>query len=84
MTGTLAQDTVTVGDLEVYNQSLGAVRDLSASFSESPNDGLSGLAFGTIASSRKPTLFESLMPQLPAPMFSFYMTRQQPRGSEVS
>jgi len=82
--GTLAQDTVSIGPLKVYNQSIGAVDSVSESFAESPNDGLVGMAFGTIANSRKPTFFENLIPQLQAPLFSVYMTRKEVRGSEVS
>ena len=84
MDGTLAQDTVTVGSLKVRNQFFGAAKQVSASFAQSPSDGLAGLAFGTIANSHQLTLFENLMSQLAAPLFSFYMTRTQPRGSEVS
>ena len=70
----LVQDTVTAGDLEVYTRSLGAVQDLSTGFSESLNGGVWGLGFDMIARSPKRVLFEYPMPQLPAPMFSFYTT----------
>lgn len=86
MSGKLAQDTVTVGSHEVSNQYFGAVEAVSQNFANAPNDGLAGLAFSTIANSQKPTLFENLVSQsqLVAPLFSFYMTRTKPRGSEVS
>ena len=77
-------DTVSVGPLKVYNQTIGAVQSLSQSFADSPNDGLAGMAFGTIANSNKSTFFENLIPQLAAPLFSVYMTRKQVHGSEVS
>lgn len=80
----LAVDTVSVGPLKVYNQSIGAVQSVSESFANSPNAGLAGMAFGTISNSHEPTFFENLIPQLAAPLFSVYMTRKQVHGSEVS
>ena len=80
----LAVDTVSVGPLKVYNQSIGAVQSVSESFANSPNAGLAGMAFGTISNSHEPTFFENLIPQLAAPLFSVYMTRAQVHGSEVS
>ena len=84
MEGTLARDTVSLGQLKVYNQSFGAVSSVSDNFAYAPNDGLVGMAFGTISNSQQPTFFENVIPQLAAPLFSVYMTRGQPRGSEVS
>lgn len=84
VSGMLAQDTVSLGPLQAHNQSIGAVRSVSQNFANSPNDGLAGLAFSTIASSRQPTVFENLIPQLAAPLFSFYLTRNKVGGSEVS
>ncbi|KAF8554181.1 acid protease [Imleria badia] len=81
--GTLAEDTVAIGPFKVYNQSFGAVQSVSENFANSPNDGLAGMAFGTIANSHKPTFFENLIPQLRAPLFSVYLTRNQVRGSEI-
>ncbi|KAF8444579.1 acid protease [Boletus edulis BED1] len=83
VTGTLAMDTVSVGLLKVLNQSIGAVQSVSDNFAYSPNDGLAGMAFGSIANSHKPTFFENLIPQLNAPLFSVYTTRNQTRGSEL-
>ncbi|KAF8135440.1 aspartic peptidase domain-containing protein [Boletus edulis] len=83
VTGTLAMDTVSVGPLKVLNQSIGAVQSVSDNFAYSPNDGLAGMAFGSIANSHKPTFFENLIPQLKAPLFSIYTTRNQTRGSET-
>ncbi|KAN0091121.1 Aspartic peptidase domain containing protein [Tylopilus felleus] len=83
VSGMLAQDTVSLGPLQAHNQSIGAVRSVSQNFANSPNDGLAGLAFSTIASSRQPTVFENLIPQLAAPLFSFYLTRNKVGGSEI-
>lgn len=84
MSGTLAVDTVAIGSLKVFNQYFGAVQSVSENFADSPNDGLAGLAFGTIANSHNLTFFENLIPQLQAPLFSVYMTRKQVHGAEVS
>lgn len=83
--GTLAYDVVSIGSLTVQKQAFGAVNDESEDFHDSPNDGLIGMAFGSIASSGKPTFFENLMTerQLAAPIFSVYLTRNQAKGSEV-
>ncbi|KAG8213872.1 aspartic peptidase domain-containing protein [Butyriboletus roseoflavus] len=83
MSGTLAMDMVAIGALEVFNQYFGAVQSVSENFADSPNDGLAGLAFGTIANSHNLTFFENLIPQLQAPLFSVYMTRTQVHGAEI-
>ncbi|EIM83394.1 pepsinogen A, partial [Stereum hirsutum FP-91666 SS1] len=83
--GTLATDVVSIGGLTVQKQAFGAVNQESEDFHSSPNDGLIGMAFGSIASSGKPTFFENLMMerQLAAPIFSIHLTRNQVQGSEV-
>ena len=50
-----------------------------------PNDGLIGMAFGTIAQSRRSTFFESLIAQrkLAAPLFSVHLSRHEESGSSV-
>ncbi|KAH0827842.1 aspartic peptidase domain-containing protein [Lanmaoa asiatica] len=83
VSGTLAVDTVAIGPFKVPNQYFGAVQLVSENFADSPNDGLAGLAFGTIANSRNLTFFENLIPQLEAPLFSVFMTRTQVHGSEI-
>ena len=47
--------------------------------------GLIRMAFGTIAQSRRPTFFESLIAQrkLPAPLFSVHLSRHEENGSSV-
>ena len=84
--GTLAKDVVTIGKLSYNNQYFGAVTQVSDSFNSYPGvSGLIGLAFSSIASSKKPTFFENVMAQNPMikPMFSVYLTRQKTSGSEV-
>ncbi|KAF9227375.1 acid protease [Gyrodon lividus] len=85
VSGTLANDTVSIGSFSVANQYFGAVNSVSENFAQSPNDGLAGLAFSTISNSRKPTFFENLISQgfVQAPLFSVYLTRGQIQGSEI-
>ncbi|KAH8119288.1 acid protease [Phellopilus nigrolimitatus] len=50
-----------------------------------PNSGILGLAFGTIATSGEPTVFENLMTsgEVKAPFFSVHLARNARTGSEV-
>ena len=75
---------MSIAGLEVSDQFFGAVSAVS-DFNGLPNDGLIGLAFGTIAQSGKPTFFESLIKnnKLQAPMFSVHLSRHQESGSSV-
>ncbi|TDL26248.1 acid protease [Rickenella mellea] len=85
VSGKLAMDVVSVGSLTIESQSIGAVTSESQDFQDYPNSGLLGLAFGTIASSKKPTFFENLLAErrIAAPFFSVHLTRNQEKGSEV-
>jgi cathepsin D len=49
-------------------------------------DHLTGMAFGSISTSGKPTYFENLMNSKAVnnPLFGFHMTRRQVTGSQVS
>ena len=78
-------DVVSIAGLTVAGQAFGAVGARSDEMDKQPNDGLIGLAFGTIAQSRRPTFFESLIAQrkLPAPLFSVHLSRQEKGGSSV-
>jgi Eukaryotic aspartyl protease len=84
--GTLASDVVSVGGLSVQEQVFGAVTQTSDDFSGFPNDGILGMAFSTIATSKQPTFFETLIAdrKLAAPLFSVHLARNQATGSEVS
>jgi hypothetical protein len=86
VSGNMATDIVSIGSLAVATQSFGAVSSESDDFNDAPNDGLIGLAFGTIAQSKKPTFFENLIAakKVAAPIFSVHLTRNQASGSEVS
>ncbi|KIJ68155.1 hypothetical protein HYDPIDRAFT_25599 [Hydnomerulius pinastri MD-312] len=85
VSGTVAYDTVSAGSFTVTNQYFGAVSSVSSNFAQAPNSGLAGLAFSTIANDGKPTFFENLMSQgsVEAPLFSVYLTRDEPKGSEI-
>ena len=54
-------------------------------FIKQPNDGLIGMAFGTIAQSRQLTFFENLIKEhnIAAPLFSVHLSRHEERGSSV-
>lgn len=85
VSGTLAQDRVAIGSLVVDGQYFGAVNEESQDFADSPNDGLIGMAFSSIASSGQPTFFENLISsnKVAAPLFSVHLTRGQSRGSQM-
>ncbi|KAK0461348.1 aspartic peptidase domain-containing protein, partial [Desarmillaria tabescens] len=84
--GVLATETIKFADVTVQNQTFGAVSATTDDFNYFPNDGLLGMAFGTIARCRQPTLFENMMATglVQARMFSVHLTRKQETGSEAS
>ncbi|KAJ3803177.1 aspartic peptidase domain-containing protein, partial [Lentinula aff. detonsa] len=83
--GTTASDTVAIAGTAVQNQTFGVVYRESEDFQEYPNDGILGMAFGTIAQSRGLTVFETMMKQgkLKWPCFSVHLARSQETGSEM-
>ena len=85
VSGSLATDVVTFGELTVSRQVFGAVHDESSDFAGQPNDGLIGMAFGTIAESDSPTFFENLISQhtVRSPLFGIHLERGRAVGSEV-
>ncbi|TFY62116.1 hypothetical protein EVJ58_g4075 [Rhodofomes roseus] len=85
VSGTLAQDLVSVGSLSVAQQAFGAVKSESEDFYDAPSDGLLGLAFGSIAQSKQPTFFENLMmsKQVAGGAFAVHLQRDQTVGGEV-
>lgn len=78
-------DIVSIAGLSTKNQAFGSVNNQSYEFSKQPNDGLIGVAFGTIAQSRQPTFFENLIKErkIAAPLFSVHLSRHEERGSSV-
>ncbi|KIY44362.1 acid protease [Fistulina hepatica ATCC 64428] len=86
VSGDICTDTFLVGqDLSVPDQCFVAVTDESDDFESGPNDGLMGLAFGTIAQTKKPTVFENMLDhrRVSAPLFSVHLERNKADGSEV-
>ncbi|KLO12257.1 acid protease [Schizopora paradoxa] len=83
--GTIAEDVVSVAGLTSEQQTIGLVEMESSDFQGYPNSGILGLAFSTISSTGKPTLFENLMKEnkLMAPFFSVHLTRGTEDGSEL-
>jgi len=79
------KDVVSVAGLIVAGQAFLSVNNKSDEFNRQPNDGLIGMAFGTIAQSRQPTFFENLIRErkLAAPLFSVHLSRHEERGSSV-
>ncbi|KAH9062437.1 aspartic peptidase domain-containing protein [Lactarius vividus] len=85
VSGRLVTDVVSIAGLAVADQAFGAVGARSDDMDKQPNDGLIGMAFGTIAQSRRATFFESLIAQrkLAAPLFSVHLSRHEESGSSV-
>ncbi|KAI0769732.1 aspartic peptidase domain-containing protein [Trametes elegans] len=83
--GTLASDTVSVGPLQVTNQTFCAVHKESEDWYAQPQSGLIGLAFGSIAFSGQRTFFENLLieKKVAASVFSVHLERMKTYGSEV-
>jgi len=78
-------DVVALAGLTVPNQAFGAVSARSGEMDRLPNDGLLGMAFGSIAQSRRRPFFENLVAQakVPAPLFSVHLSRHEESGSSV-
>ncbi|KAH9033129.1 acid protease [Lactarius hengduanensis] len=85
VSGRLVTDVVSIAGLAVADQAFGAVSARSDDMDTRPNDGLIGMAFGTIAQSRRATFFESLIARrkLAAPLFSVHLSRHEESGSSV-
>ncbi|GFN84847.1 cathepsin d [Plakobranchus ocellatus] len=76
--GYCSQDTVTVAGLTIENQIFGEAIIESDLFSSNLNDGVFGLGLTIYG----PTVFDNMVNQglLPAPVFSFYLNRQDSDG----
>jgi hypothetical protein len=85
VSGTLGTDDVMISDLKVANQTFGLASFHSDEFDQYPNDGLLGLAFGSISTTKSRTFFENLIAAGQVdPWFSIFLTRGEQDGSEVS
>ena len=78
-------DVVSIAGLTIADQAFGLVNNQSDEFGKQPNDGLIGMAFGTIAQCRQPTFFENLIKErkIAAPLFSIHLARHEEKGSSV-
>lgn len=78
-------DVVSIAGLTITSQAFGSVNSQSDEFGKQPNDGLIGMAFGTIAQSRQPTFFENLIKErkIAFPLFSVHLSRHEEKGSSV-
>lgn len=93
LSGYLGSDNVTIGNYTVDRQDFALVSKQSTLLpADSGCTGLIGLAFSSVASSKKPTFIENLISasenstsddNLSAPLFSVYMARAAQGGSEV-
>jgi hypothetical protein len=85
VSGRVVNDAVFVAGLSVAGQAFISVNNKSDEFNREPNDGLIGMAFGSIAQSRQSTFFENLIKErkLAAPLFSVHLSRHEERGSSV-
>jgi hypothetical protein len=85
VSGKVVTDVVSIAGLTIAGQAFGIANNESVEFSKQPNDGLIGMAFGTIAQSRQPTFFENLIKEhkIAAPLFSVHLSRHEERGSSV-
>ncbi|ORX40467.1 aspartic peptidase domain-containing protein [Kockovaella imperatae] len=85
VSGTLAQDSVSIGGSSVRGQYFGAVDQESDDFDGNPNSGVMGMAFSSISSSGEQTFFENLISNnaVSSPMFGFHLTRKQASGSTL-
>ncbi|KAI0032714.1 aspartic peptidase domain-containing protein [Vararia minispora EC-137] len=75
--GTLAQDTVSMGPYTVSNQIFVAVSDMTSGLVDGKLAGIMGLAFDSLAASGATPFWETLVQgnQLSSPEFGFFLTR---------
>ena len=80
VSGVLAQENVNIAGTSVIGQYFGAVNQESEDFFGNPNSGVLGMAFGSIATSGKPTYFENLMNNKAVnnPLFGFHLAQDRP------
>ncbi|GFO41560.1 lysosomal aspartic protease [Plakobranchus ocellatus] len=84
--GHLSKDIVTIAGMRIEDQVFGEAIQESDIFATALPDGILGMGVGTLASSGQPTVFENMIRQgmLPAPVFSFYLSRWVARSSEAA
>ncbi|GFO41561.1 cathepsin d [Plakobranchus ocellatus] len=79
VSGHLSKDTITIAGMRVEDQIFGEALRESGIFAKTLPDGILGMGVGTLSSSRQLTVFENMVRQgmLPAPVFSFYISRSK-------
>lgn len=88
MKGFLSRDVLNIAGLQVRNQTFGEATFLpGVSFLAAKFDGILGMGFETISQDGVPTPFHNMVTQklVPAPVFSFYLNRDQEKspGGEI-
>lgn len=83
--GPLYLDTVSVGGVAAVNQTVGAATTISSQFANSAQDGLMGLAFQSLARTRAPGYFQTLVDEgrVSSAMFSFRLATRNYGPSEL-
>lgn len=79
--GDVFVDTVGVGATQVTMQAVETAQTVSTSFSQGIDDGLLGLAFGsinTVSPTQQKTFFENAAPSLDAPLFAVDLKKGRP------
>jgi len=76
VSGVLARDVISFGNLELGDYTFGEVTDVSQCgpvYMQSPMDGILGLAFPALAAERVTAPMEVIAEQLAEPVFAFYL-----------
>ncbi|XP_062406242.1 gastricsin-like [Sardina pilchardus] len=82
LTGVLAYDTVSMGELTVTNQKIGlSVTEPGSHFARPLHDGIMGLAFKPDQQTIVDTMIQEGL--IEEPVFAFYLSRNSEKGSEA-
>ncbi|XP_031420519.1 gastricsin-like [Clupea harengus] len=87
LSGQFGYDTVNLAGIVISNQEVGiSTNEPGQNFVVAHFDGILGLAYPTISAGQQSPVVDTMMQQglLQANMFSFYLSRDQSGGSEVS
>ncbi|XP_033910738.3 gastricsin-like [Acipenser ruthenus] len=87
LSGVFGYDTVTVGGIALSNQEVGlSTSELGSNFLYAQFEGILGLAYPSDSVGGQPTVMDTMMQNnmLNANVFSFYLSRNEAQGSEVT